>query len=52
MCKEQDRKRLIEDKKALNDAIRRAVALEDEEEVNRLMKHLEWLENYIKEKQK
>lgn len=46
---EKDRKRLIEDKNALEDAIRRAVVLGDEEEINRLTKHLEWLENYLKE---
>lgn len=46
---EKDRQRLIEDKKALEDAIRRAVVLGDEEEINRLTKHLEWLDNYLKE---
>ena len=46
---EQDKKRLIEDRKALQDAIRTALALGDTEEVNRLTKHLEWLENFLKE---
>ncbi len=49
---EKNRQRLIEDKKALEDAIRRATALGDEDEINRLMKHLEWLDNYLKEKRK
>ena len=49
---EKDRQRLIEDKKALEDAIRRAIVLGDEEEINRLTKHLEWLDNYLKEKRK
>lgn len=46
------RQRLIEDKKALQDAIKTALALGDTEEVNRLTKHLEWLENYLKEVKK
>ena len=45
---EQDRQRLIEDRKALQDAIMTALAIPDDEEVNRLTKHLEWLENYLK----
>ena len=44
---EKDRQRLIEDKKALEDAIRRAVVLGDDEEINRLTKHLEWLEKNL-----
>lgn len=52
MCKEKDRQRLIEDKKALQDAIRRAITANDEEEVNRLTKHLNWLDNYLKGEQK
>ena len=47
---ENDRQRLIEDKKALQDAIKRALANNDEEEVNKLERHLEWLEKYLKEK--
>ncbi len=46
---EKDRQRLIEDKKALQDAIKRALAVNDTDEVNRLTKHLEWLENYLGE---
>lgn len=46
---EKDHQRLIEDRKALQDAIKRALALSDTEEVNRLTKHLNWLENYLKE---
>ena len=46
---EKDRQRLLEDKKAFEDAIRRAVVLGDGEEINRLTKHLEWLDNYLKE---
>ena len=46
----EDRKRLIEDKKALQDAIKRALALDDEDEVNRLTKHLNWLDNYLRSK--
>lgn len=46
------RQRLIEDKKALQDAIKTALALDDTEEVNRLTRHLEWLENYLKEVKK
>ena len=45
----QSRQNLIEDKKALQDAIKRALAISDEDEVNRLTKHLEWLENYLGE---
>lgn len=52
MSAKPNRKRLIEDKKALEDAIRRAVVLGDEEEINRLTKHLEWLDNYLKGAQK
>ena len=46
MC--EDRKRLVEDKKALQDAIKRAMSAEDDEEVERLKKHLVWLENYLR----
>ncbi len=46
---EKDRQRLIEDKKALQDAIKRALAVSDTDEVNRLTKHLEWLDKYLKE---
>lgn len=46
---EKTRQRLIEDRKALRDAIRRALAISDTEEVNRLTKHLNWLDNYLKE---
>ena len=45
---EQDRQRLIEDRKALQDAIRTALAIPDDEEVKRLTKHLAWLENYLR----
>ena len=51
MCKEQDRQRLTEDRKALRDAIKRAMSLGDELEVTRLTKHLNWLENYLKGEQ-
>ncbi len=46
----EDRQRLIEDRKALQDAIKRALALNDDEEVKRLTKHLNWLENYLRSK--
>jgi len=46
---EKDRQRLIEDRKALQDAIKRAMAIPDDEEVERLKKHLNWLDNYLKE---
>lgn len=49
MPKNQNRQRMIEDRKALQDAIKRALALNDEEEVNRLENHLKWLEEYLKE---
>lgn len=45
----RNRQRLIEDRKAVEDAIRRAMALDDKEELNRLMEHLEWLDNYLQE---
>ena len=50
MCEEQDRKRLLEDKKALKEAIkaRKVLALEDDAEIVRLERHLEWLENHLK----
>ena len=41
---------LAEDKKALQDAIKKALAINDTDEVNRLTKHLEWLDKFIKEK--
>lgn len=40
---------MIEDRKAVQKAIKRAKGLGDTEEVNRLTKHLEWLDNYLKE---
>ena len=46
---EKNRQRLIEDKKALQDAIKRALAINDEDEVKRLTSHLNWLEDYLKE---
>ena len=46
---EKDRQRLIEDKKALRDAIKRALVAEDDKEVERLTKHLNWIENYLGE---
>ena len=46
---ERNRQNLIEDKKALQDAIKRALAVNDTDEVNRLTKHLEWLDKYLKE---
>lgn len=52
MCTEQDRQRLIEDRKAVQDAIRRALALDDEEEVNRLTPHLNWLDKEIRKGKK
>ena len=47
---EKDRKRLLEDKKALQVAIkaRKALVLEDDAETNRLEKHLAWIENYLR----
>ena len=50
MC--EDRNRLLEDRRALQDAIMRALALDDEEEVNRLTRHLEWLNNFLKNNEK
>lgn len=47
---EKDRERLIEDKKALRDAIKKAMVLEDEEEINRLTKCLSRLENCLRRK--
>lgn len=44
---EKDRQRLIKDKKALQDAIKRAMAIPDEDEVKRLTEHLNCLENYL-----
>ncbi len=48
MC--EDRKRLLEDRKALKEAIkaRKALALIDDAEIVRLERHLEWLENYLR----
>ena len=46
---EKNHQRLIEDKKALQDAIKTALAISDTDEVNRLTKHLEWLDKYLKE---
>ena len=45
---EKDRQRLLEDKKALQDAIKRAVTANDQKEIDRLTKHLEWLDNYLR----
>ncbi len=47
---EKDRKRLLEDKKALQAAIkaRKVLALNEDAEVVRLERHLEWLDNYLK----
>ena len=42
-------KHLLEDKKALQDSIKRALTANDDEEVKRLTKHLEWLDKYLKE---
>ena len=49
MC--NDRKRLLEDRKALKEAIkaRKVLALKDDAETVRLERHLEWLDNYLKE---
>ena len=44
----KDRKRLLEDRKALQDAIRTALAINDDAEVERLKRHLNWLEDYLK----
>ncbi len=46
---EKDRQRLLEDHKALQDAIKTALAIPDEEEIKRLTKHLNWLDNFLKE---
>ena len=52
MCKEQDQQRLNEDRKAVQDAIKRALALDDKDEVNRLASHLEWLNKEIRKGKK
>lgn len=44
---EKDGQRQIEDRKALQDAIKRALAVNDEEEVKRLTEHLNWLEKEL-----
>lgn len=51
---EQDRQRLIEDRKALKAAIkaRKALALKDDAETVRLERHLEWLNGYLKNNEK
>ena len=49
---EKNRQNLIEDKKALQDSIKRALAIGDEEEVDRLTRHLEWLNEYLKNNEK
>ena len=49
---EKSRKRMIEDRKAVRDAIRRALALDDKEEVNRLTPHLNWLDIEIERAKK
>ena len=46
---EKSRQRMIEDKKTLRYAIKRAITANDDEEVKRLTKHLEWIENYLKQ---
>ena len=50
MC--ENRQRLVEDKKALQDAIKRAITANDQEEIDRLTKHLNWLEKYLQGEQK
>ncbi len=50
MC--ENRQRLIEDRKALQDAIKRAITANDQEEIDRLTEHLNWLENYLQGEQK
>lgn len=40
---------MIEDRKAVRDSIKRALAVGDKEEVARLTKHLEWLDEYLRE---
>ena len=48
----QNRQRMIEDRKAVRDSIRRALALDDKEEVKRLTPHLEWLDKEIRKGKK
>jgi len=43
---------LLEDKKALQDAIKKALTANDNEEVKRLTKHLEGLKEYLKNNEK
>jgi len=43
---------MIEDRKAVRDAIKRALALGDKEEVNRLTPHLKWLDKEIRKGKK
>lgn len=50
MC--EDRQRLIEDRKAVQDAIKRALVLDDKDEVNRLARHLNWLDEEIRKGEK
>lgn len=45
---EQDRQRLLEDRKALRDAIKNTLAINDDEEVKCLTKRLNCLEKYLK----
>ena len=49
---EKSRKRMIEDRKAIRDAIKRALALSDKEEVNHLTPHLNWLDIEIERAKK
>jgi len=43
---------MIEDRKAVRDSIRRALALDDKEEVKRLTPHLNWLDIEIERTKK
>lgn len=47
-----NRQRLIDDHKALRNSIKRALALGDEKEVDRLTRHLLWLNGYLKNNEK
>ena len=49
---DQDYQRMIEDRKAVQDAIKRALTLDDEEEVKRLTPHLICLEEEIRKGKK
>lgn len=52
MRKEQNLQRMIEDRKALQDAIKEAFTLNDKDEVNRLTSHLNWLDEEIRKGKK